>query len=92
MNYGKIGKMKYIEELSPGECFTFNNQLFILTIDFKRNGQKLAYCLTDGSSRWVNSQDIVESTSIYTLDDNNNFSPVIKHHEPVVVSQSSDVS
>ena len=77
--------MKYIEELSAGECFTFNNQLFILTIDFKKNGQKLAYCLVDGSSRWMNSQDIVESTSIYTLDDNNNISPVIKKYEPVVI-------
>ena len=85
MNYGKIGKMKYIEELSAGECFTHDNQLFILTVDFKKNGQKLAYSLINGSSRWMNSQDIIEVSPIYTLDENNNISPVIKKHEPVVI-------
>ena len=85
MNYGKIGKMKYIEELSPGECFTFNNQLFILTTDFKKNGQKLAYCLFDGSPRWMNSQDNIESTLIYTLDKNSNIIPVMQNHETMVV-------
>jgi hypothetical protein len=68
--------MKYIEELNPGDCFTFDSSLFILTSDFKKNGQKLSYSLCSGQPRWMNSQDIVESTSIYTLDENNNISPV----------------
>lgn len=77
--------MKYIEELSCGDCFKIDNQLFILTSDFRKNGQKLAYSLLSGNPRWMNSTDITETISIYTLDENNNISPVKITHSQTTV-------
>lgn len=76
MNYGKIGKMKYIEELSSGDTFKSNDKFFLLTSDFKKSGAKLAYCLEDGCAKWFDSQTIVESQPIYILDENNNTIPL----------------
>lgn len=76
MNYGKIGKMKYIEELEHGDCFSYNNQKFLLTADFKSSGDRLCYNLINGSSSWMKSNSMVDVCPIYTLDDNNNISPV----------------
>lgn len=68
--------MKYIEELVAGDCFEFNNKKFLLTSDFRKNGQKLSYSLTDGFPFWINSQDVVDISPIYCLDSNNNIYPV----------------
>ena len=64
--------MKYIEELSPGDMFTYSNNHFILTTDFKKRGSKLAYSLIDGSPKWFNSADTVEPSQLYTIDEDNN--------------------
>lgn len=83
MNYGKIGKMKYIEELSHGDVFTIDTKTFLLTSDFKKSGDKLAYSMVDGSPKWFSSQAIVEVVPIYTLDSDNNTIPIkIVHHAP----------
>lgn len=76
MNYGKTGKMKYIEELSSGDTFKINNQLFLLTFDHKKCGAKLAYSFNNGSSKWFDSQTIVESQPLYMLDSDNNIIPI----------------
>lgn len=72
MNYGKIGKMKYIEEITNGECFVFNNHYYLLTSDFKSNGQRLAYSLYNGSSKWFDSNTIINTEPVYILDKENN--------------------
>lgn len=69
--------MNYIEELNAGEVFVAkDNHIFLLTIDFKNNGQKLAYCLSDGNPRWFNANDIVQKTQLYQLDEQNNVIPI----------------
>lgn len=68
--------MKYIEELSVGNTFTMNDGLFILTTDFKGNGDKYCICLSDGTVRWLPSNAVVEVCPIYTLDKDNNILPV----------------
>lgn len=68
--------MKYLEELKPGDCFLYQNQLFLLTSDFKANGNKLSYSLITGFPVWLSSQNIVEQCPIYTLDKDNNTIPV----------------
>lgn len=76
MNYGKIGKMKYIEELAVGDVFVFQSKLFILTSDFKKNGSRLATCLSDGFPSWFKSDEIVHINQIFTLDTDNNIIPI----------------
>lgn len=72
MNYGKIGKMKYIEEIHSGECFIHNDIYYLLTSDFKKNGQRLCYSLIDGSPKWFDSNMIINTEPIYILDKDNN--------------------
>lgn len=64
--------MKYLEELSLGDTFSFKDQMFVLTSDFKNNGSKLCYSLINGQPCWLMSQTIVEHTPIYILDKDNN--------------------
>ncbi len=68
--------MKYIEELIAGDSFIYNNKYYILTSDFKGNGQKLAYSLDEGFAKWFDATNIVEKISLYTLDNQNNILPI----------------
>lgn len=64
--------MKYLEELTIGECFSNNGSNFILTTDFRRNGQKLCINLKDGFLKWLNGDTLVEQIDIFTFDKDNN--------------------
>lgn len=68
--------MKYIEELSIGDTFSYNNNIFILTSDFKKNNDRSCVCLTTGQPRWFKSEDVVEACPIYTMDKDNNIVPM----------------
>lgn len=98
MKNGKIGidftiinYMKYLEEISTGECFTLAGKYFILTADFKRNGDKLAVCLSDGLSKWVKSNDMINSVDIFTLDKDNNII-AMKERIKDVANSTTDIS
>ena len=76
---GRLGtglQMKYIEEIQNGDCFEYQGNKFLLTSDFRKNGNRLAYNLTNGLPKWFNAQDIIHICQIYTLDSNNNIEPV----------------
>lgn len=68
--------MKYIEELSHGECFRLNGELFILTSDFRNNNTKLCYSLSSGFPKWLKNDSIIDVCPIYTLSAENNLVPV----------------
>lgn len=76
--------MKYIEELTPGDTFTLNSSIYIVTIDFRKNGSKLCIDLQTGSPRWIDASEIVDFNPIYILDASNNIIPIKntpKQHE-----------
>lgn len=64
--------MKYIEELNSGECFQIDNNFFLLTSDYKKNGKRLCYSMLDGSPRWFDSNFGVNLEPTYILDKDNN--------------------
>lgn len=68
--------MKYIEELSPGECFSFKDSYWIITIDFKNNGKRLCYNLESGNPSWFDADTIVDDIQIYTMDEKNVIIPI----------------
>lgn len=68
--------MKYIEELSYGECFRYENCLYILTSDFKNNRTKLCYNLSTGFPAWLKDDCMIDICPIYTLSQENNLIPV----------------
>ncbi len=73
---GIILNMKYIEELNNGDCFLYNGQIFLLTSDFKKNGHKLAYCLSSGLPQWFSGNDMITLNPVYTTDEENNIVPI----------------
>lgn len=78
--------MKYIEELTSGDCFIHKDLFYIVTSDYKKNGSKLCYNLKDGTPLWLSPQDTVDETQIYTLDLNNNIvaiKPTVSSHDKI---------
>jgi len=75
-----------LEEISPGDSFRYENNLYILTIDFKRNGDKLCYSLNDGSPKWLESKTVIETDPIFSLDKDNNIIPIKIREKNNVVS------
>ena len=63
---------KYIEELSNGDAFILNNNTYILSSDFKKNGERLSMSLTDGNSRWVKPNEMIEAVQLFIMDKDNN--------------------
>lgn len=64
--------MKYIEEINAGDTFLYNNQLFILSTDFKNNGQRMAINFDSGFPTWLNGETIIETIPLFKLDKDNN--------------------
>jgi hypothetical protein len=63
---------KYIEELHCGDTFIYNNLIFLITSDFKKNKSRLAFNLSSGQPKWFESSVIVNISPIYILDSENN--------------------
>lgn len=68
--------MKYIEELSAGDAFLLNDNTYVLTSDFKNNGDKYCIGLKDGFPRWFRSNEVVEHILLYTTDKENTIIPI----------------
>jgi hypothetical protein len=68
--------MKYIEELESGQTFAKNNNIFILTTDYKKDGSRLAVSIEQGNLRWFSSNEMVDIAPIFKLDENNNVIPI----------------
>lgn len=64
--------MKYLEELSFGDCFQYENLHYVLSRDFKSNGKKMCLCLETGFSHWFNGDLMINVTDLFTMDKNNN--------------------
>lgn len=68
--------MKYLEEIATGDSFTYEEQVYIVTSDYKRNGDRLCVNLKTGFAKWLMPNNIVDICPIYVLDENNNVSPI----------------
>lgn len=68
--------MQYIEELESGDAFISEDKLYLLTCDFKNNGDRLCFCLSTGLPKWFGPSTIIDINPIYFLDNNNNIVPV----------------
>lgn len=73
---GRLSEVKYLEEIETGQSITFEDNNYIVTSDYKRNGSRLCVNLRTGFSKWIASNDIVGVCPIYILDENNNISPI----------------
>jgi hypothetical protein len=53
--------------LVPADCFVYQDIIFLLTQDYKKDSSRLAISLADGCSRWFAASTIVEYTDLYTM-------------------------
>lgn len=83
---------KYLEELKPGDTFENENNKYILTIDYKKDGSKSCINLINGSFRWLKSNSMVSELPIYCLDTNNNFSPIVQKDNAPSINQNTNIS
>jgi|LakMenE18May11ns_1017448.scaffolds.fasta_scaffold9683108_3 hypothetical protein len=67
---------KYIEELKHADCFNYLDNLYIVTADFKKSGEKNCINLKNGCASWFKPNTIVQESSLYSLDKDNNFYPI----------------
>jgi hypothetical protein len=68
--------MKYLEELETGDSFELNGDYYIVTTDFKKNGQKLCIDLTSGVGQWLKPEDSIETIDLFTFDKDSNMMPI----------------
>lgn len=78
--------MKYIEELNNGDCFRWNEKLFLLCSDFKKSGDRLVISMDNGFPLWLSNDAIVEVVTLYTLDSDNNVISIKASNIPQVSS------
>lgn len=84
--------MKYLEELSHGQCFRYQTKHFILTTDFKNNGDRNCIDLTSGMSKWLSASTMIEEVDIYTLDKDNAFMPLRERKNEYNIDQNKNIS
>lgn len=86
--------MEYIEETEKGSCVAISGVYFVLTSDFKSNGQRMVVSLNDGSCRWINPSVMVENIDIFTFDKDTNILPIRqkKNEIPSILNQAPDIS
>lgn len=83
--------MKYLEELSFGDCFEHGESHYVLSSDFKSNGKKMCLCLKTGFSHWFNGDLMVNVTDLFTMDQNNNII-AIKERSKNDLTKDTDIS
>lgn len=64
--------MKYLEEIATGDSVSFEDNTYIVTSDYKRNGDRLCVNLKTGFNKWLAANAIVDACPIYVLDEDNN--------------------
>ena len=67
---------KYIEALSNSDCFTYLDKSYVVTCDFKKNGDRCCVDLNTGFLNWLKGNTIVNESSLYSIDKDNNFYPI----------------
>lgn len=84
--------MKYIEELSYGQCFRYQTKYFILTTDFKHSRDMKCLDLTNGMVTWISASEIVEDIDIYTLDKDNVLIPLRERTNEYNMDKNKNIS
>lgn len=71
--------MRFLEDLSSGDCFKLDDDFFIVTSDFKLGKHyqsRSCVNLINGSFRWILANTIIDYFPIFYLDKDNNITPI----------------
>lgn len=88
--------MKYLEELSPGDLFVFQNKRFILTSNFKQKKNDAihyeAISIIDGMPRWFIAASIVDLLDLYYRDKDGNILLLKEFKDEGDIFKNKDIS
>lgn len=84
--------MIYLEELIGGDCFETDGKHYILSQDFKSNGQRMCLNLNNGFPKWLDAKTMVIAIDIFTLDKDNNIIAFKKREKPDAIAQNKNIS
>ena len=71
--------MKYLEELSGGHLFIYEDKKYVLTSDYRirnKKDQKQCISMDNGFSRWLDASTIVDFLDLYYRDIDGNILPL----------------
>jgi hypothetical protein len=68
--------MEYLEELDPGNSFSYRDTYYILSSDFKKNGSRMCLSIKDGSVSWLSGSTIVDIIPLCYLNESNTIIPL----------------
>lgn len=85
--------MQYLEDIENGSCVLLDKEYFVVTSDFKSNGNRLLISLNRGSSRWFGSSTMVELIEIFTFDKDTNILPIKQNNNAPqhILNQTKDI-
>lgn len=79
--------MKYLEELMPGDIFSHNNEIYLLSMDHRKDKDKkkhsMCISLSTGMTRWLADNSVADIVDLYRIDSNNNFAPIKSNNKNV---------
>lgn len=73
--------MKFLEELAGGDCFEYNSNYYILSKDFKANGDMMCIGMFNGFTKWLASNSIVNHIELLTTDEEKNIIAIKKREK-----------
>jgi hypothetical protein len=73
--------MKYLEELAGGDCFEYNSNYYILSKDFKTNGDMMCLGMFNGFSKWLGANSMVKPIELLTIDEDKNIIAIKKREK-----------
>lgn len=88
---GSNGKMKYIEEIIPGDVFTYKNDHYVLSTDFKQtSGQNkhMAVSIKNGTCRWFESNIVVDKLYLFFQDNDKNLVALKEYTNELMENQN----
>lgn len=83
---------KYIEEMKHADCFEYQGSLYVLTSDFKKNGERSCINLVTGCPSWFRGNTIVSEASLYSIDKDNNFYPIKSETNVETIIKNKNIS
>lgn len=86
--------MNYLEDTEKGSCVKIAEEYFVVTSDFKSNGNRLLISLSDGSARWFGQSVMADIIEVFTFDKDTNILPIKtnKNAPKNILNQATNIS
>lgn len=78
--------------MKHADCFEYQGNLYLLTADFKKSGERNCINLKTGCTSWFKGNTIVSESSLYSIDKDNNFYPLKSETNVETIIKNKNIS